>query len=463
MALTKEQIKEALKILRSNPVLFVEDILHEKVWSKQEDILNSIVTNRETVVRSCHGSGKTFIAARALLWFLNSFENSVVISTAPTFRQVENLLWREVRAAKAKSQLLGGEILKTRYEIAPDWYAIGISTDKPDNFQGYHAENILLIYDESSGISRDIFEASKGSLSSVGSRALLLGNPIWSDGYFYEAFKRETTSKIKISVFDTPNFEGFESAQDLTEENILKAKIVNPKLVTPMWAYEALLDWGEEHPLFQSKVLGDFPDSASDALIPLTIIEGATDRDNESTEADRVIIGADIARFGEDSTYFIARNSQKILAIEKHTKSDLMATTGRLISFSRRFDNPEIAVDEIGVGGGVVDRLKEQGFDSSYGVNVGRASTNPELHKNLRSEAYWAVKEWLKKGDIPDNKKLIGELSAIKFKYNSQGQLLIESKEAMKKRGLRSPDAADALMLTFCSPVKKSEPRIRWT
>ncbi len=149
MDIKKVTLEEFQQAIRSDPVVFLDSALGCTHWSKQDLIIRSTFANQRTTVKSCHGIGKTYIAARIAKAFLFAYKNSVVITTAPTFRQVENILWREMRSAYKSSKIpLGGNMLKTKFEIDEKWYALGLSSDKEDNFQGFHAEHILVIVDE---------------------------------------------------------------------------------------------------------------------------------------------------------------------------------------------------------------------------------------------------------------------------------------------------------------------------
>ena len=185
-----EAIRKLRKASKISPPFFNEWILGGSFWSKQEEIILSVRDNRYTTVRACHDVGKTYIAARTALWFLYSHPQSIVVTTAPTMRQVENLLWRELRSAHESSkQKLGGEPLKTRLDIAPDWYAIGASSGDPDKLQGFHAASgdILIIIDEAAGVNEDAFEAIEGMMTSEKARMLMIGNPTSNSGSFRES------------------------------------------------------------------------------------------------------------------------------------------------------------------------------------------------------------------------------------------------------------------------------------
>lgn len=286
--LSSEQKRKLRLKGKTLPVWWVEKVLYAVPWEKQCEILNSVRDYYKTAVRSCHGVGKSFTAGQVILWFLYNFPRSIVLSTAPTWRQVEKLVWKEVRASFKRAKVpLGGKIQPKSPEIQiiqNEWYAIGLSTNDPDRFQGFHEKYILVVVDEAAGVSEDIFEAVEGVLTSENARLLLLGNPTSLSGTFYNAFREPGWNTITISAFDTPNFTAF----GITEEDIVnstwKEKIAgplpNPKLITPEWAADKHLRWGPDSPAYQARVRGQFPTESDDTLIPLAWIEAAMERDS---------------------------------------------------------------------------------------------------------------------------------------------------------------------------------------
>jgi hypothetical protein len=258
---------EQLTRYRVDPVVFLRDVLHFEPWSKQREIAESVRDHSRTAVASCHGAGKTAIAARIMLWFLAAFPSSRVISTGPTFHQVRDLLWREIRLGyHAADGFIGGELFDTRLELATDWFALGLSTDRPDRFQGHHAEHLLLVVDEASGVDQAIYEAAAGFLTSPGARSLLIGNPTQTSGEFFDAFHsaRDLYSTIRVSAFDTPAFTGEKVPRDVLR-----------KLVSRKWVSDHSRRWGEGSPLYQVRIAAEFPSQSDDVVVSLGDLEGA--------------------------------------------------------------------------------------------------------------------------------------------------------------------------------------------
>lgn len=457
-----EAIRKLRKASKISPPFFNEWILGGSFWSKQEEIILSVRDNRYTTVRACHDVGKTYIASRTALWFLYSHPQSIVVTTAPTMRQVENLLWRELRAAHESSrQPLGGEPLKTRLDIAPDWYAIGASSGDPDKLQGFHAASgdILIIIDEAAGVNEDAFEAIEGMMTSEKARMLMIGNPTSDSGSFRASHHSWTyANKIHISVFDTPNFveNGIKTVEDLAEAKLDKVDIVSPYLVSPRWAQEKIDTWGIDSPMFQARVLGNFPSQSVNTIIPLNYLELAYEKERIEKlkkKGGPLRIGVDPARFGNDETVITPRYGGYIPKQEIYSKEDTQATAGRVMQY--RSPRPVfIGIDVDGLGGGVYDKLHDEKIDGIAEIyNNGKALPDATglTFANLASQLWWRAREMFIAGElaIPKDDKLIMQLSTRRYKFTGRG-LTVESKDDWKARFKgKSPDRADSLIYSL--------------
>ena len=459
------KLKRRLKHrVSSDPVFFVNNVLGKELWTVQANILRSIESRTRTAVRSCHGIGKTYTAAMAILWFVYAHRKAIVLSTAPTWRQVEKLIWKEIRSAYRESVFpLGGNLLPKSPElhlIQDEWYAAGLSTNEPDRFQGFHEEHILVVVDEAAGVDIEIFEAIEGVLTSDGARLLLIGNPTGIGGPFYDAFARPGYNAIHVSAFDTPNFTGFGITPDDIASGEWEGKITGPlpfpRLITPSWVADRYRAWGPDSVPYQVRVMGNFPTQGDDTLIPLLWIELAMERWEETEPGDPVEIGVDVAAYGTDKTVIAVRRGQRIEPLQVYSEKSTTETAGLTKRAAEDYDTRAIKVDAIGIGCGVADRLEEEGFDN-VGVNVAEHSGDPERFFNLRSELWWNLRERLdpdvtRNPDpiaLPPDDELLAELAAVKYKLTGRGQVQIEPKADMKKRLGRSPDRADAVVLAL--------------
>ncbi|MDE2098870.1 MAG: hypothetical protein KGL39_16575 [Patescibacteria group bacterium] len=446
---THTPAQQAVLRAQRDPVWWVKKVLGDDPWEKQIEILESIRDYPKTAVRSCHGAGKSWVASRAVLWFLYTFPNSLVITTAPTDRQVRKILWREILAAQRSAKIkLGGDILTREIRINQNWMAFGFATKVPDNLQGLHAEHILVVVDEAVGIEPDLWDPIEALLTSKHARLLAIGNPTATDNYFFEMFKDPEVNKIKISAFDTPNF--------------TKMGVVNPSLVTPEWVRGRKKRWGEDSPMYISRVLGEFPPASPNSLIPMVWIEAAQNRWEEAqfTDEDLIHVGIDCARAGDDASIVGFRRGIKLMPLQEMRHFDTMQVAGWVVGHLRGIP-PEllgiINVDVVGIGAGVADKVREEGFDV-VDINGGFASDEPDRYHNYRAHMFWRLRELFRSGEIaipPDDEELSSQLMSIRYRFSQKGLIQIESKEDIKKRGLPSPDRADALAYTF---VQRSDP-----
>lgn len=440
--------------IRDDPEFFHREVLGHEPWGKQLEISLSIRDHRNTAVRSNNGSGKTYHMAREALRFLYAYgPDAVVINTAPTWTQIENQFWRNLREAYKKARYpLGGNLLKTKLDIDETWFALGIANDENnmEAFQGWHAKNILVIFDEASGISPKIYEAALGAMAGgTVVRFVLIGNPTQNSGPFYNAFKDPTFNKIHISAFDTPNVQA-------------KAQVV-PGLVTWDFVEEVRKKYGEESDLYRVRVLGQFPKHASDTLISIDAVEQVFDADRELHGEDDHRIGLDPARFGDDDSAFVERIGNRASVLEVVNGNDTMVLAGKGARLLRAKPTASMWIDVIGVGAGVFDRLREQPdiADRVYGVNsAGRPSDEAE-YLNIRAESWGNVKEWLRDAVLEKHEGFY-ELAQPKYKITSAGKIQLESKEDMKKRGVASPNVGDALALTLSRPTEGENLGITW-
>ena len=439
------------------PVDFAREVLRVKLWSKQEEVLNAIPGNRRVAVKSGNGLGKGFCAAVAVLWFLYYHDPAIVLTTAPTFRQVRHILWRQIHRLyhQAYPGVLGGKMLDTRWEISDDRYAIGLSADSADQFQGFHSENLLIVVDEAAGVSDEIYEAIEAVMTSASPRLLLIGNPTTVTGAFRRAFHQESRLyyTVTISALESPN--------------IQSGRIVIPGLATAEWVQEHRETWGEENPVYRARVLGEFPDREENTLISLSDIEAAAEDGSVIELPDpvtglppgEVVLGVDVARFGSDRSVIVRRRGDRVEDISAYQKQDTMQLARHVAEAIKESSPGHVYIDEIGIGAGVVDRLREQGYPV-HGINVGRKARQDNRFVNCRAEGYWRLRDMFESRSIriPHDTQLIGELAAIRYKiveHDRVQRTQIESKEAMKNRGLPSPDKADALMLAFLDPPNR--------
>ena len=446
--------KQGLLRIRNQPDRFISAWLGADLWAKQVEIARSVRDHRRTAVKSAHGIGKSFLSARIVIWYLHAYPGAVVLTTAPTDNQVRNILWRELGKAVASTKLpLLGRALTMRYEVAPDWYALGFKAadTQPDRFQGFHAEHALVVVDEAAGVADTVFDALDAVMTSEQARQLLIGNPTNAAGRFHDSFGKDRAlyNTITVRAEDTPNIQA--------------QRVVRPYLITQQWVDDAVARHGAESVYVRSRVHAEFPEGTDAGLIPLAWIEAADAR-RVDEPAGALEAGLDIARGGEDECALCIRRGIQVLA--QHAWSgpetrDTMATVGKVRNLLAPY--PALAalkVDVIGIGAGVADRLAELGYPV-VPVNVGAASSDKSQWLNLRCELYWALREIFRDGAIagPLDDLSMGQLASVRASYQSGHTMpVIEKKDEMKKRpGGHSPDRGEALLLAFTNPPDKKK------
>lgn len=440
---------------REDPVGFVREVLGENPWSKQREIFQSVLDHKYTTVRSCHDSGKSWSASRVVAWWIASHPigQSFVITTAPTYTQVRAILWREIHRAHAKGGL-PGRLNLTEWLIGNELVGYGRKPADYDSdaFQGIHAPAVLVVIDEASGVPKSLWDAVETVVTSKYSKVLAIGNPDDPSGAFAESHKAGSDwNKIHISAWDTPNFTG--EAVD---------EIASISLLDPAWVEDKKKKWGESSPLYVAKCKGEFPEDSSDSLIPLSWLENA--RRTKLKPGNTTILGVDVARYGEDETIIVKRQGNVVRLYQHYGYQDTMTTAGKVIQAMYSLGASEIRVDDVGVGAGVVDRLKELKHPV-VPLNAGGGADDNTRFQNARAEWYWNLREMFQPNedtgesniDLDTDQELFEQLANLKYEVRSNGKIIIEGKDDMKARGMSSPDRADAVMLAFAvaAPPRK--------
>ena len=431
-----------ITLYRVDPVLFVKEVLGVEPDEWQQDFLNAVASGeRKISIRSGHGVGKSTTASWAMLWFLLTRYPVKVVVTAPTSAQLYDALFAELkRWVKELPQPIQDllDVKQERIELKASATEAFISArtsraEQPEALQGVHSDNVMLVADEASGVPEAVFEAAAGSMSGHNALTILLGNPVRSSGFFFDTHNRlkdEWWTK-RVSCIDSAR--------------------VSKEYVDDMKSR-----YGEESNAFRIRVLGEFPKSDDDTIIPMDLLESAKHRDTRAYEDAPIIWGLDVARFGSDSSVLCKRQSNVVHTLERWRNLDLMQLTGAVVAQYEACDHKnrpaEILVDSIGLGAGVVDRLRELKLPAR-GINVSESPAMGGTYLNLRAELWHKAKAWLEKRDckIPNNEDLIGELATVRYTFTSNGKIKIESKDDIRRRGLKSPDMADAFVLTFAA------------
>ena len=488
----KKLISEIIAYWSKDWNKFVRDALCARLDHDQQSIIESVQHNPMTAVASGTSRGKDFVAACASLCFMYLTPrfnergilvgNTKVAMTAPTGRQVKNIMTPEIRrlirAARTKFPFccpgrLVADDIRTDYE---EWFLTGFKADDnaTESWSGFHAANTMFVITEASGISEIVYNAIEGNLQG-NSRMLIVFNPNVTTGYAARAMKSDRFAKFRLS--------------SLNAENVVSKKIVIPGQVDYEWVKDKVENWcspiqqadfneGEgdfkwedglyrPNDLFRVKVLGMFPKVAEDVLIPYEWIEIANENWRKLQEDDFVPkksckIGVDVAGMGRDDSVLCLRYGNYVSEFEAHQSAgtaDHMHVAGMITRYLDK-KGAKAFIDTIGEGAGVLSRLQELGYQNVYSCKFSESArglhdiTGEYTFANMRAYLFWAVRDWLNPKNgfgaaLPPCDKLMEEATETHWGFMSNGSIIIEKKEEIKKRIKRSPDWFDSLANTF--------------
>lgn len=426
----------------NDPVGFCQYVLGVEPDEWQAAVLRDVAAGvRRISIRAGHGVGKSSCCAWLLIWHqVVKFPQKSVV-TAPTASQLYDALFNEVKYWINKlpepiKDLFETTSEKVTLKSAPEASFISARTssaDRPEALAGIHSEHVLLIVDEASAVPEAVFESAAGSMSGENASVILIGNPTRNSGLFFKTH-HQLASEWKtyhVSCLNSPRV-----AKDFVEQ--IKST------------------YGEASNAYRVRVLGEFALRDDDTLIPAELVDSAMVRDITVVRSEPVVYGLDVARFGDDRSVLCKRQGNVVLEFRVWQGLDLMQLTGAIVNEASVDKPAEICVDSIGLGSGVADRLRELGH-VVRDVNVSESSAmNPKAAK-LRDELWLSVKDWLnaRACKLPKMDELRQELVAPTYTFTSNGKIKVEGKAEMKRRGMRSPDLADSLCITFASVASR--------
>jgi hypothetical protein len=455
---------ELRALWRDNPQLYVRQRFGcEPTW-QQAQILDAIhPEGAKVTVRSGHGIGKSSAAAWIVSWFVETHDFAKVPATAPSSHQLKDILWGELSKWRRRADELSAHrgdhprfwithlfklITDSLYDPgAKEWGAFARTArrESPECLQGFHSDHLLFVIDEASGVPEEVFHAAEGALSTPGARTLMLGNPTRNSGTFAASHTQHRGAYTALH---------FRSDQS--------------PLVDATYRQTLVRKWGDKSNMVRARADGDFQNQEDDVLISLEWSEACLSRERVPGLGPRRL-GVDVARYGDDRTTLVLRQGRCVDQITIGARHDTMTTVGMIVDVLDRWQVDEIDVDVIGVGSGVYDRLAElrrQGQIRCAVVEVNVAEA-PPLHpspgepraRRLRDHLWLTMATWLREEepifaaeDRQACEDLAGEVACVKYSLDSNGCLVVESKDDMKRRLGHSPDLADGLACTF-APV----------
>lgn len=471
------EIKNPWARYENDPIGFVEQGLGEVLWSKQKEILQSLMDNKRTVVPACHAPGKSHLAARAITWWMSVHPpgTAIAVTTASTYRQVRNIMWANIRRVHLANKL-PGEILTTEWKMEGTVVAYGFASNNNNEaaVQGIHAPHLLVVVDEAGGISEMIGNALEALMTGGHTRLLVLGNPPTDDEQTW--FERICSSPLynimPISAYDTPNFTGEPTGECKSCPSHIEPHSVSNHLVDKLWVDEVISEFGEDSAFAEARIHARFPKSSTGKVIPYAWAEQSLENENP-VESNTIRLGVDIASDGGDE-FVIAladgytvkithRSSGKVNANAVDVAGVVMREIEKAVGVhaSRGIsERVRVKIDTIGVGWGVVSLLdrwcKEQQVHADIvGVNVAERPKDANKFKNQRAEMWWNARQLLQPREgvqevkLDVDRQVLAQLAGPTYKSDSSGRIQIESKADMKKRGVHSPDRAEAILLAL--------------
>lgn len=432
-------LADALAYYADHPVEWVEDTFGVTPDPWQAEALRALAAGRNVAVRSGHGVGKTAFAAWSVLWYLATRPFALIPCTAPTQHQLSDLLWAEI-ARWLNRSALREEIEWTATRVAmrghaSTWFAVARASNKPENLAGFHAQHLLYVVDEASGVPDELMAVVDGALTNEGARLVMVGNPTRATGYFADRFARDDPRWYTATIS--------------SEES--------PR-VSREWIEQMRADWGRDSDTYRVRVLGLPPRGEATGFIPAPLVEAAMDR-YDTTPADGPLeIGVDVARYGDDKSAVCARRGYKVVYLEARqglSNPEVAAWVAQVVQdLAEPGERPIVRVDDDGVGGGVTDLLRLMVSEGTANLTPMPATFGGKGDRWYATNAgvMWGhLRKLMQDGllALPRDQELLVQLTNRTFSVNLKGKIVLEKKEHMKERGLRSPDKADALALAF--------------
>ena len=444
----------------NDPVLWAEEVLGVELWGKQKEMLRSLASNKRTAVKSAHSTGKSFTMGVAACWWVATRgPNSLVVSTAPTYAQVNKILWEEIRKHFVDASLPGKITQSDEWKIPMQGFddkgnprtiekqvAFGRRPADMDMsaFQGLHRpDGVLFLIDEAVGCPEMIFTAAEVNTTAENCRILAIANPDDYQSAFGKIFKREdsTWNRMTISAYDTPNFTGEEVSESLGQ-----------LLPQQQWVDDMKVQWGEESSRFKSKILAEFPEESDSMFFTQTAIDRAVDKEIPENMDTPCVLGVDIARMGEDYNSIYMNRGGNLRLHSTWNKVPLTETAARIHRCAQDVGAVEVRIDGSGIGAGVIDILMNESqynYKNYTVVAMIGSGKSPDTLRwlNARALYYDQLREQMMAGQLDidfDDQKLLDEMLMIKYKFSPKGGVQIESKDDMRSRGMKSPDNLDA-------------------
>ncbi len=453
--MTSEESLKLSKLVQKDWKWFIKDILNTRLYSKTREIIDAVQNNDQVAISSCYSSGKSYILSRVALAFLFAHPGeSTVITTSTGGRQVRAQLWRYLHEAVEGAQIpLGGQLLQTEYRLGKSWWAQGFTSRRGESIplHGFHNKHQMVIFDEASGLEPSTWYALDNMMAGGNVKVVASGNPTSVDTPFYQCFTKDAKywNRIFISAFDVPNVR-------LKSDSDPRAI---PGLTSWRWVRQMMQKYTINDPIFQIKVLGQFPDKSEFSLIQPLWVEWARDEPPAFDAASPVVAGLDVAYTGGDETVLCVRVDTRIIKIvgirDDHPLQAVKLVHQELGGIRASGRLKQINIDATGGGIAIAAMLEEQGWPINRVIATAKPTVLEDRYQNLRAQLWFNLRDVFRErrvgGDISE--EIENQLAAVRYEINLAGKQQIEDKRDFRKRMGYSPDYADAIMYAFADAV----------
>lgn len=404
----------------------------------------------QEAVASGHGVGKSALVSWLIKWAMDTMQDTRCVVTANTQTQLltktwpELAKWHRMSLTRAWFNLTATAMISTLPGHDKTWRcdAVPWSQTNTEAFAGLHNEGkrLLLIFDEASAIIDKVWEVAEGALTDAETEIIwcVFGNPTRNHGRFFDCFRGKGKSAWNTLQVDSRTVPGI---------NLTKIR---------SWIQE----YGEDSDFVRVRVRGVFPRAGNLQFIAHDDVAAAMARACYAYETSGKVMGVDVARHGEDQSCIVRRQGRKVHKLKRLRIKDLMQLAARVAEAIDEFKPDMVFVDATGMGWGVVDRLVQMGYTNVVGVQVGEKAQDESRFRKLRDELWYRMREAIQDGaSLPVDTELEAELTTPEYGFDDRQRYVLESKDDMKGRGLASPDGADALAVTYFTPVAPSAPQ----
>lgn len=459
----------ARRRFEQDPVIYAQAVLGQRLTEAQQEIARAVVNHRRVMVTASHGVGKSHLVGGLVNWHYDTYRPGITITTAPTAQQVDDVIWKEVRRQRQGRPGLYPKA--SRMESKEDHFAVGLTAGKSDAFQGRHEQHVLIAFDEAVGVDAEFWDAAEGMMTTPERRMIAIMNPTDISSRAYEEYCSGRWHLIRLSAMDHPNILAELRGEDRPFPAAVSLSWLEEKIeswCTPLGQSEVKHTdfewppgsgvWFRPGPLFESRVMGRWPSSATNSVWSQSAWEMCLTP--KPMPQEPLILGVDVARFGDDFSAIHARRGVCSLRHEaangwstQRIASRIREIIGELREEGEDIASVIVAIDDDGVGGGVVDALQDDAFQV-LAMNGAATPRMPQDYPNVRSEAWFTGAEKASRGEIDvsrlqegDRHRLMTQLMAPTYSLDASGRRVVEKKEVTKKRIKRSPDDADAFNL----------------